>query len=429
MADTTMDKATIWDVAVIGGGAAGMMAAGQAAASGARVILVEKNKDLGEKLKITGGGRCNITNAESDVHALLKHYGEAAKFLYSPFAAFGVADTFSFFESRGLPLVVQARQRAFPATERARDVFQVLKKYLERNHVTVKTETEVTKLSVRDKQVVAAQTTTGDIRARVFIIATGGMSHPETGSTGSGFRWLDNLGHTVKKPSPNIVPLQVAEAWAKSLAGVSLSFMKITFFVEGKRNFSITGKILFTHFGISGPLILNNAHKVKDLLEEGQVTATIDAFPDTEIGALDKQILKIFNQNKNRDFKNVLAEIAPRGTSSALLTLLPIASDQKVHSITTTERRQIVDLLKALPLTITGLMGLDRAVVSDGGVVLTEIDTRTMLSKLYSNLYITGDLLHINRPSGGYSLQLCWTTGYVAGISAGKQASLPSTTS
>lgn len=411
-----------YDVIVIGGGASGMMAAGIAAQNGARVLLLEKNVRLGEKLKITGGGRCNITNAEYDTRALLKHYGEGEQFLYSPFAQFGVKDTFTFFESHGLPLVIQERKRAFPKTERALDVFLTLKKFLQSGGVTVMSGVKVTGLEAKNGLLTGVDTKQGKYTASQYILATGGQSHPETGSTGDGLKWLERLGHQVIPPKPSVVPLAVKEAWVKSLSGVSLSFMRITFYVDGQKKFKKLGKILFTHFGLSGPLILNSAKKVDDLLHEGIVTAQIDAYPDTDQGALEEKILKIFDANKNKMLKNIFDEIVPDGTKDAILSLLPsIDVDKKVHSITKEERKKIAVLLKALPLTITGLMGYDRAVVADGGVSLAEIDTKTMRSKLFENLYITGDLLHINRQSGGYSLQLCWTTGFVAGTHASKK--------
>lgn len=408
-----------FDVIVVGGGASGLMAAGRAAELGKNVLILEKNKKLGEKLRITGGGRCNITNAEDDVHVLLKHYGKAEQFLYSPFSQFGVKDTFSFFESRGLPLVVQARKRAFPHTEKAFDVYAVLEKYIKKGNVAVKMDSPVSRIvsTHANNKITSVMCGKTEYKAEKFIIATGGVSHPETGSTGDGFSWLEKLGHTISKPTPTIVPLAVSEKWVKDLAGVSLSFMKITFFVDGKKEFTKTGKILFTHFGISGPLILNCAGKVGDLLHNGIVTATIDAFPDTDHGSLETKIIKIFDKNKNKMLKNIFKDIAPAGTATSILSLLKdnISPDLKVHSVTKEQRKIIMHLLKALPLTITGLMGYDRAVVSDGGLPLTEIDTKTMKSKIVENLYVTGDLLNINRPSGGYSLQLCWTTGYVAG--------------
>lgn len=248
-------------------------------------------------------------------------------------------------------------------------------------------------------------------------MALGGTSHPETGSTGDGFWFLKQLGHTVNEPSPDIVPLQVPETWVTDLSGTSLSFMKITFYLDNVKKFSLEGKVLFTHFGISGPLILNAARKVKELLRAGVVTATIDCYPDTDFAQLERRIVAAFDRNKNKDFKNILDEIVPHGTAKSLANVAPFKDiiEKKVHSVTKEERKAIVHALKGLPLTISGLMGFERAVVADGGVPLTEVDTKTMQSRIHPNLYLTGDVLHINRPSGGYSLQLCWTTGYVAG--------------
>ncbi len=412
---------TEYDLIVIGGGASGLMASGRAAERGARVLLLEKNKRLGEKLRISGGGRCNITNAEDDVRVLLRAYGKAEPFLHSAFAQFGVKETFDFFESRGLPLVVQARKRAFPHTEKAEDVLKILETYIENHGVTVKTATSVTKIAHSRDGISEIQCGRNAYRAKNYLFATGSVSHPDTGSTGDGFTWLKNLGHTVLPPTPTIVPIATKEAWSKKLAGVSLSFMKITFFVDGRKTFSKTGKILFTHFGISGPLILNSAHAVSDLLHEGVVTGTIDAYPHTDLGALEKQMISIFNTHKNKTLKNIIKEFVPHGTQKGIEMLFTEQLDvtKKVHSVSKEERKRMVRILKALPLTVMGLMGFDRAVVADGGVSLLEIDMRTMRSKLVPNLFVTGDLLHINRPSGGYSLQLCWTTGYVAGDNAG----------
>lgn len=416
---TQQNKNKIWDVVIVGGGASGMMAGAIASSLGKSVLILEKNKSLGEKLKITGGGRCNITNAEFDVRKLLKYYGKGEHFLYSPFSKFGVQDTFDYFEKLGLPLVVQARNRAFPHTEKAHDVYEALHKELKKNNVSIQSGTVVKKVASLGKTISHMETNKGLIYAKSFILATGGVSHPETGSTGDGFRFLAELGHTVKEPSPTIVPLEVSDEWVKSLPGISLSFMKITFFLEDKKQFSKTGKVLFTHFGLSGPLILNSSSDVADLLQSGKVTATIDAYPDTTLGALEENMIKIFDANKNKQLRTVFKEIVPAGTAKAIESIATfIDFETKVHSVTKEDRKKIAHLLKALPVTITNLMGYDRAVVADGGVTLEEIDTKTMRSKLYQNLYVTGDLLHINRPSGGYSLQLCWTTGYVAGTSA-----------
>ncbi|OGE64272.1 hypothetical protein A3I48_00790 [Candidatus Daviesbacteria bacterium RIFCSPLOWO2_02_FULL_36_7] len=410
----------IVDVIVIGGGAAGLMAAGQAATRGKSVLILEKNKRLGEKLKITGGGRCNITNAEADIRSFLSNFGRFADFLYSPFSQFGVTDTFTFFQSLGLPLVIQARNRVFPKTEKALDVLNALRENNNKLGVKVRTACTAGEILSEGRQITGVQTNLGTFQASSYILATGGVSHPETGSTGDGFRWFRELGHSVKDPTPTIVPLAVTDTWVKMLAGVSLSFMKITFYLEGKKQFSKIGKVLFTHFGLSGPLILNSARKVGDLLQEGQVTATIDAYPDTDLGAMDKKVINLFDSMKNSELKTAFKELVPAGTAQVLQTLFPqFDFAKKVHSITRDERKQIVNTLKALPVTITGLLGNDRAVSADGGVLLEEINTKTMRSKMFPNLYIIGDLLNINRPSGGFSLQLCWTTGFVAGYNCG----------
>jgi len=407
-----------YDVIVIGGGASGMMAAARAAERGKAVLLLEKNATLGRKLDITGGGRCNITNAEFDKHAFAKRYGAAEHFLYSPFSQFGVQDTFDFFTKRGLPLVVEARKRAFPESQKSTDVTRVMKKYLTDTGVTVMTKATVKALTIVNNRITEATTSRGTFEAEIFIIATGGVSHPETGSTGDGFKWLSELGHTVHASTPTIVPLKVREGWVKSLAGVSLSFMKIAFFADGKRAFSKTGKVLFTHFGLSGPLILNSASAVADMLKEADVTATIDMYPDTDFAALERHVIAKMDANKNKDFKNVLTEVVPHGMTKAIAELLALPDPNvKAHSVTKEQRKKLIHILKGAPLTISGLMGFDRAVISDGGVPLTEVDTRTMRSLKVGNLYLTGDLLHVNRPSGGYSLQLCWTTGFVAGNS------------
>ncbi len=412
----------LYDVLVVGGGSAGLMAAGRAAELGKKVLLLEKNKRLGEKLRISGGGRCNITNAEEDARVLMHAYGKAEQFLYSTFAQFTNTDTFSFFEQKSLPLVVQARKRAFPKTERALDVVQTLEAYVRKGGVEVQTGAQVTAVQSDSSGITGVACGKKIYTAKKYIFATGSVSHPETGSTGDGFDWLANFGHTVVEPTPTIVPLKVVEDWVKMLPGTSLSFMKITFYVDAgggqvTKAFSKTGKLLFTHFGLSGPLILNSSSQVSDLLYTGAVTATIDAYPHTDLGALEKTILTAFDKHKNKVLKNVLKEVVPDGTVKGVLALLEgkIDVNTKVHSVTREERKVLARLLKALPLTIEGLMGFDRAVIADGGVPLTEVDMRTMQSKKVPNLYIIGDLLHVNRPSGGYSLQLCWSTGYVAG--------------
>ncbi|MFM7089062.1 MAG: NAD(P)/FAD-dependent oxidoreductase [Candidatus Paceibacterota bacterium] len=405
-----------YDVIVIGGGASGMMAAGRAGALGLSVLLLEKNKRLGEKLRITGGGRCNITNATYDTRAMLANYGKAAPYLFSPFSKFGVEDTFTFFESLGLPLVVEDRARAFPKSENATHVVEALMKYMKAGKVTVRSGVAVEKI-VKGKGRIEAVVAGGiTYKADKYILATGGLSHQETGSTGDGFGWLRDLGHSVRKPTPSIVPIAVSDTWVHALSGRALSGIKITFYLDGKKKISKAGRVLCTHFGFSGPLILNTAKDIGEWLLGGRVTGIVDLLPLLDIGSLDKKLISLFDAHKNKTLKNVLKELVPTGTSSGIALCIPdTLLEKKVHSITKAERRQLIDILKGLPFTVTHLLGYEKAVVADGGVSLDEVDTKTMRSRLYENLYITGDLLDINRPSGGYSLQLCWTTGFVAG--------------
>ena len=407
----------VFDVCVIGGGASGMMCAGRAGECNKSVLLLEKNDRLGRKLDITGGGRCNITNKTLDTRKLLKNYGEAAKFLHSTFAQHNVVDTIEFFESRGLPIVEQARKRCFPATEHAPDVTKVMRDYVnESSRVETKLKSPVQ--SVEKTTLGFLIKTKKDVfQAKQVVVATGGTSHPETGSTGDGFKILDSFGHTVQIPNPNLVPLTVAQdELTNAVSGTSLTFMKLRFWQDDRVQFSTTGKVLFTHFGLSGPLILNASWEVSQLLEKGLVYVTIDMFPDTEHPIVDESVLKVFAKQPNKLFRNVLKEIVPVGMMPLFVKKYPnMWLKQEVNSFTREQRRTLVDDLKGLRLDITGTMGHDWAIVADGGLDLREVDTRSMESKLVPGLYALGDALHINRPSGGYSLQLCWTTGWVAG--------------
>lgn len=409
-----------YDLVVVGGGASGMMAAGRAAELGLSVVLLEKNRRLGEKLRISGGGRCNITNAEENERLLLSNYGKSEQSLYSLFTQFGMVHTFDFFESRGLKLKVEAKKRAFPATNDSNDVVDVLETYMKTGKVEVRPTCTVLEVMYKDRLISGLRTTDGEFVGTNYLFATGGVSHPETGSTGDGLNWLEVLGHSVAKPTPTIVPVALNEQWIKTLKGVTLPNVRVTFYTDGVKDFRIDGDVLCTHFGVSGPLILNNAHKIADSLSNGEVTALIDLFPKIDHGLLERQIIELFDTNKNKDLRNVLRAVVPTGTHKGVVLLLSehMNIDVKVHSFSKESRKQLVQLLKAMPISVKGLMGMDRAVVADGGVPLNEIDMRTMRSKKVPNLFVTGDLLHINRPSGGFSLQLCWSSGWVAGTNS-----------
>ena len=410
----------LYDVAVIGGGPAGMIAAGRAAAGGARVVLLEKNAALGAKLLITGGGRSNITNAEFDQHIFLAKFGESAKFLFSPFSRFGVQDTLDFFHAHGMPTKVEAEKRVFPASESSQSVWDALAGYMREGHVTIHTGSQVSGIEIADGLVNGVRLKDGDnIQARSFVLATGGKSHPETGSTGDGFRWLQAIGHTVIAPRPALVPLRVAEPWVALVAGVSFAEAKLTAFQNDRKIFPAQkGKMLFTHVGLSGPLVLNMSRSVAEFLQYGPVVISIDLFPQVNLGELDKQLQVLLDAVHKKQTKNALEGFVLPALVPVLLHLSDVDGERPAHSLTRDERSSLVRLLKDLRVTVTGLLGLDKAIITSGGVDLSEVDCKYMRSRLYPNLYLVGDILNIDRPSGGYSLQLCWTTGFVAGASA-----------
>ena len=425
-----------YDVAVIGGGPAGMMAAGRAAERGLKVILIEKNDSLGKKLLITGGGRCNVTNAEFDDRALLAKFKDDGKFLFSAFSQWSVTQSLDFFHTRNMPTKVEAEKRVFPQSNTAQSVWDVLVEYIKKGNVTVLSHSAVTGFettanstpsldSVPD-HTSSKSTITGItlknkkvIHADSFIIATGGTSRPETGSTGDGFKWLAELGHTIIAPDASLVPVKISDAWVKRLQGVSLPSVKITLFQNETKQAVKKGKILFTHFGVSGPTILNLSREIGELLKYGEVVISLDIMPTHDYSTLNTELQELFKKEINKKIKNCLGSLLPSSLVPIIIELSGIDQDTFTHSITREERLGLVKLLKDLRMTPTGLLGTDKAIVTSGGVALTEVDFRTMQSKLFPNLYIVGDMLNIDRPSGGYSLQLCWTTGFVAGESVG----------
>lgn len=421
-----------YDTIVIGGGPSGMMAAYHAAKRGKKVVILEKNNILGKKLLITGGGRCNITNATFDTRTLLPRYGEAEQFLYSPFSQFAVQDTFDFFQSKGLELKVEAEQRAFPITDRAQSVWDVLVQGLKDMKVEVRSSAHVTAIETileeGQKKVSGVKLIDGTyVYASTVIVATGGKSHPETGSTGDGFIWLAKLGHTIVKPSVSLVPLRIKDSWVRALQGVTLPEVKISILYDTgdgiwqkhKGVKQSKGKILFTHFGVSGPTVLNMSKKVSDYLEYADVQLVLDVRPDLDHGQLNTLLQEKLHDGAKKKIKNALDEIVgqsvPQSFILALLDRASIDPDIFCSAVTREMRMSLIDTIKKMSMTVDGLLGEDKAIVSSGGVDLTEIDWKTMQSKVIAGLFIVGDMLNINRPSGGYSLQLCWTTGYVAG--------------
>jgi len=411
-----------YDVIVIGGGPAGMMSAGRAAESGARVALLEKNANLGTKLLITGGGRSNITNAEFDQHAFLAKFGVAGKFLFSPLSQFGVQDTLDFFHEHGMPTKIEAEKRVFPVSDSAQSVWDALVGYMRAGNVAILTGMEVIGIETADGMVRGVRMKNNTVlKARSYIFATGGLSHPETGSTGEGFHFLEKIGHTIVAPRPALVPLRVREAWVSQFAGVSFSDVKLSYFHKDKKIESRRGKMLFTHIGLSGPLVLNMSRGISEFLEYGTVSVAFDFLPEKNVGEIDREIQILFEAQKNKQVKNSLDGFLAPAMIPVFLKLTGINGEKPVHSVTRDERMALAHLAKDFRMMVTGLLGADQAIVTSGGVPLEEVDCKYMRSRKFSNLYLVGDVLNIDRPSGGYSLQLCWTTGFVAGSATSKK--------
>jgi len=403
---------------VIGGGPSGMMASATRASLGKSVLLLEKNATLGKKLLITGGGRCNVTNAESDLRKLLSKFKGSDKYLFSAFSKWGVKDTLDFFHNRGLQTKVENENRVFPVTDKAESVWKVLVDYLKESKVEVRSNSEVIGFDSKDGKINAVVLKGGEmIQADSFILATGGTSHKETGSTGDGMKWLKALGHKVSDPDVSLVPVTTSDDWSKSISGVSLTDIKLSLIQFGKKQKSKRGKILFTHFGITGPTVLNMSKDIREMLSYGDLLIEIDLLPSDDHGKLNQKLQEIFKQNSNKKIKNSLSEIVPSSLVDHILELAGIDRDLECNSVKRESRMNLIEVMKHLPLHPTGLLGSDKAIITSGGVSLDEVDFKTMRSKLYPNLHIVGDLLDIDRPSGGYSLQLCFTTGHVAGSS------------
>ncbi|MCR4274902.1 MAG: NAD(P)/FAD-dependent oxidoreductase [Candidatus Campbellbacteria bacterium] len=420
-----MDAKTPWDVIVIGGGPSGMMAAGTAAQNSAKVLLIEKNGKLGEKLLITGGGRCNVTNSEFDTRKFLEKFKENGKFLFSAFAQWGVKETLDFFHTRGMPTKVEAELRTFPTSNSAQSVWGVLVKNIQKHNVEILSNSPVTDIVREDGNIVGVQLQSKKIvRGKSIIIATGGTSRPETGSTGDAYAWLQKIGHTVVLPTPSLVPVALKDVWVKKLAGITLSDIKITVFQNEKKYFIAKGKILFTHVGISGPTVLNMSKDIGELLKygDGEVVCALDLLPTHDYGKLNTALQELFKEHDKKKFQNALSNLIPKALVPIIIELGGFNGETHCNSITREERLKLVKTLKHIPLHVKKLLGTEKAIITSGGVVLDEIDFKTMRSRLFPNLYIIGDMLDVDRPSGGYSLQLCWTTGFVAGLSASKQA-------
>lgn len=407
----------IWDVIVIGGGPAGMIAAATAAGRGKRVLLLEKNPSLGKKLLITGGGRCNVTNNKPVVREMLSQYKGAGKFLFSTFAQHGVAESIQWFKEHGVDLKEENEGRLFPTTNSAKTINDTLVAEVKSTGVSLKTRAAVKAIAWSKKDGLFSVTLeSGEVlQSPSCVVATGGTSRPETGSTGDAYVWLKKLGHAVVPNDFALVPLTLKTSWNKKLAGLTLTDIKLSLFADNKKLGVHTGKLLFTHVGITGPTVLNLSASVGELLAHSEVTLMLDLFPLKDAGEFKTWLRTLLGNSSNKKLKNVLAEIVPTALATEVLKELGIDGNTACHSVLAEDRTKLALFLKAIPLEVKGLLGEDKAVVSSGGVVLSEITFKTMESKVVPHLYIVGDMLNVDRPSGGYSLQLCWSTGFVAG--------------
>lgn len=401
------------DVVVIGGGAAGSMCALTAAQRGLNVVLLEPNKMFGKKLRITGKGRCNVTN-HCDVKTVLANIPGDGRFLYSALNRLGPQDTMALFESLGVPLKTERGSRVFPVSDRSHDVANALERaYAHAGGKVV--HAAATDVLTHDGAVSAVVTTEGSIDCDAAVICTGGLSYPLTGSTGDGYRLARQLGHTVTPARPSLVPLESDDPWCAEMQGFSLRNVTLTVYDEqNKVIYSDLGEMLFTHFGVSGPLVLSASAHMRDFSQH-KYRLSIDLKPALDEKKLDARILRDFQKYANRDFKNALYDLAGHAMIPVLVRLSGIPEDTKVNVITREQRHKLVELFKHFPVSVTGTRPIDEAIITSGGVSLKEVNPRTMGSKLVPGLYFAGEVLDLDAYTGGFNLQIAWSTGYVAG--------------
>lgn len=407
-------------VIVVGGGAAGMFAAIAAAKNGHQVTLYEKNEKLGKKIFITGKGRCNITNA-ADMEELFDAVVTNSKFLYSSFYGYTNQNVIDFFEDAGVPVKIERGNRVFPISDHSSDVIRALEREMKKVGVKVCLNTEVKSVEAeKDKfnKVVLKDTTTQT--ADACIVATGGLSYRSTGSTGDGFRFAENVGHKVTQCFPSLVPMETKEPWICELQGLSLRNVEAKILDGKKELYKDFGEMLFTHFGVSGPLIISASSYVgkKFMDKNGQkkeLTLEIDLKPALTEEQLDQRVLRDFEENHNRQFKNAITKLFPTKLIPVMLELGGIDPEKKVNSIEKVERKQFVHLIKHFRMTLTGLRDYPEAIITKGGVNVKEIDPGTMESKLVKGLYFAGEVLDLDALTGGFNLQIAWSTGYTAG--------------
>ncbi len=406
-----------YGVAVIGAGPAGIIAAGRAAQCGARVALIEKNAQLGRKLLLTGKGRCNITQAEYDMSRFVAAFGKNGKFLYYALNRFGVEDTVKFFQQRGLAIKLERGNRLFPASGLAMDVLHILTEFLSETGVRILKNNTVKRLVKNERQIKSIKLSSTELTADKYIVCTGGLSYPTTGSAGDGFLWAESLGHKLIQHQPALVPLIIKEKWVKELQGLSLKNVNISVYQNNKKQTERFGEALFTHQGMSGPIILDMSKTIGKLLKQ-PVELRIDFKPALEYKQLDDRIRRDIQENRCKMFKNSLDRLLPQKLIPIIIRLSGIEPDKKTGNLTKKERKRLLQLLKQFTLHIKKLDSFEKAVITAGGIPLKEINPQTMRSRIIDNLYFAGEIIDLDGPTGGYNLQLCWSTGYLAGESA-----------
>ena len=409
------------NIIVIGGGAAGMMAAIAAAEEGAAVVLLEKNEKLGKKIYITGKGRCNVTNA-CETEDLLKNEVTNRRFMYSALYAFTNMQAMEFFEECGVALKVERGERVFPVSDKSSDVINGLARRLKQAGVTVRFNATVNKVCVTDGTVSGVELQTGErLSCDACIVATGGLSYASTGSTGDGYTFAKLCGHTVTDCYPSLVGLKITEPFAKELEGLSLKNVSMKA-VQGKKVlYDGFGEMLFTADGISGPLVLSASTVITDKVDGGEVIVSLDLKPALSKDELDARILRDFEEAKNKQFRNALDKLLPQRLIRVIIGLCGIPEDKQVNSVTKQERAGLVDVLKGMELHIKKTGGFNEAVITKGGVSVKEVNPSTMESKLTSGLYFAGEVLDVDALTGGYNLQIAWSTGYLAGVCAAQE--------
>lgn len=412
-----------YDLIVVGGGPAGMFAAGFAAQNGARVLLLEKNRRCGAKVLITGKGRCNVTNSEADPLRFIENFGRHGKSLLTALYAFSAQDAVDFFEQRGLKLQTERGGRVFPAKGGAVDVQKLLQRFVLEAGVELVCDCRVKQLQVETDRVSAVATDRGPFVASQYLLATGGLSYPETGCTGDGYRWAKESGHKLVEPQAALMPLTLAEDWTGDWCDINLKNVKLTARLNGKQIAERFGEAFFTRNGIGGPIVLDMSREVRDALKKGIVTLHLDLKPAVNAELFDKRLQREFSELSNKDFRNALGKLLPKTMIPRFLALSEIDPYKKCHSITKQQRKKLLGLFKDLTLQVTGHEGLKKAIITSGGVSLKEIDMRTLRSKKIANLSFAGEMIDLDGPTGGFNLQVCWSTGYLAGISVAKQLS------